>query len=242
MNIKKQKMKIEIWSDVMCPFCYIGKVKFEIALNNFANKNEIEIEWKSFQIMPDLQMQEGKNIDDVLVQKKGISLQQAKELNGYASAMAKAVGLEYHFERVIPVNTLRAHQFQYFAKAYGKGNKAEELMFKSYFTDGKNIDDIETLIDLGKVIGLNAKDLRDALDKQTYSDAVKADVKEAVEIGITGVPFFVFNRKHTVSGAQDPKVFLDILQKSFEEWRTDNTETGLDITDGAACNVNGTCE
>ncbi len=241
-NKMNNKMKIEIWSDVMCPFCYIGKAKFDKALQDFADNNHVEIEWKSFQLMPDLQTQPGRSIHDVLVEKKRISLDEAKKLNGYATQMAKDAGLTYDFEKAIPANTLRAHQFQHFAKAHGKGAEAEELMFRAYFTDGKNIDDMATLVALGKTIGLDAEALKKALDEQTYLPAVQADLKEAQQIGVTGVPFFVFNRKYAVSGAQDPKTFLDALNRSFAEWSKDHPETTLEIIEGASCKPDGTCE
>ncbi len=234
-------MKIEIWSDVICPFCYIGKSKFESALNEFADKQNIEVEWKSFQIMPDLQTQIGRSIHDVLVEKKRISLEEAKQLNGYATSMAKQVGLDYHFDKAIPANTLKAHQFQHFAKGNGKGNEAEELMFKAYFTDGKNIDDIPTLVELGKTIGLDAETLKNAIENEIYLTAVKANIEEAQQIGVNGVPFFVFNRKYAVSGAQSPKAFLDVLQKSFTEWRKENPASTLEIMEGEVCKPDGTC-
>ncbi|GAB3419440.1 DsbA family oxidoreductase [Niabella aquatica] len=236
-----KKMKIEIWSDVICPFCYIGKSKFETALNEFADKNDVAIEWKSFQLMPGLQTQPGRSIDDVLVEKKGISPDQAKQINGYATLMAKEAGLDYHFEKAIPANTLKAHQFQHFAKANGKGSEAEELMFRSYFTDGKNIDDINTLTALGEAIGLNAVALRNALENETYLDAVQQDINEAQQLGVTGVPFFVFDRKYAVSGAQDPKAFLEVLQKSMKEWRKNHPGNPLEIMEGRACQPDGTC-
>jgi len=192
--------------------------------------------------MPGLQTQGDRSIHDVLAETKGISLQQAKELNGYATTMAKAAGLDYDFDKAIPANTLRAHQFQHFAKTQGKGNEAEELMFKAYFTDGKNVDDVATLVELGKSIGLDAPALKTALDNQTYLNEVKNDIREAQQIGVSGVPFFVFNRKYAVSGAQDPKSFLDILQKSFGEWRKENAETKLEIMEGTVCKPDGTCE
>lgn len=235
-------MKVEIWSDVICPFCYIGKAKFETALTEFADKNHVEIEWKSFQLMPDLETQVGRTIHEVLAEKKRISLEEAKNLNGYATEMAKGVGLHYDFDKAVPANTMRAHQFLHFAKVSGKGNEAEELLFKAYFTDGKNIDDIETLAVLGQTIGLDATVLRKALKNETYLQTVKDDIKEAREIGATGVPFFVFNRKYAVSGAQDPKVFLDVLQKSFAEWRKENPVTKLEVIDGKVCRPDGTCD
>lgn len=209
-------MKIEIWSDVICPFCYIGKAKFETALNEFADRNNVEIEWKSYQLMPGLQTQVGRSIHDVLVETKGISLELAKELNGYATEMAKEAGLHYDFDKAIPANTLRAHQFLHFAKTLGKGNEAEELMFKAYFTDGKNVDDVATLVELGKSIGLDAPALKTALDNQAYLGEVKNDIREAHQIGVTGVPFFVFNRKYAVSGARTLNHFLTFYKNLLE--------------------------
>ncbi len=235
-------MKIEIWSDVICPFCYIGKAKFEKALQGFADASNVEIEWKSYQLMPDLSTQVGRSIHDVLVEKKRISLQEAKQLNDYATSMAKQVGLHYDFDKAIPANTLKAHQFQHFAKANGKGAAAEELMFKAYFTEGKNIDDIPTLVELGQVIGLDAQALKDALENQIFFKAVASDIQEAQQIGVNGVPFFVFDRKYAVSGAQDPTSFLEVLQKSFAEWRQENPVAQLEVIEGAACKPDGTCD
>lgn len=235
-------MKIEIWSDVICPFCYIGKVKFETALNDFVNKNNIEVEWKSFQIMPDLETQESRSLDEVLAHEKGISLNQAKELNGYATSMAKAVGLDYHFDKAIPANTLKAHQFLHFAKKSGAQNEAEEILFKAYFSEGKNIDDTETLLHLAQSLGLDEVDLKNTLERNTFVGEINSDIKEASQIGVTGVPFFVFNKKYAVSGAQDSKVFLEVLQKSFTEWQSEKVSSDLEIIDGAVCKTDGTCE
>lgn len=234
-------MKIEIWSDVVCPFCYIGKTKFDSALHEFANKNDVEIEWKSFQLMPDITTQLDKNIDQVLAETKGMSLDQAKQMNAQATLMAKQVGLDYRFDKAIVANTFLAHQFLHFAKSKGKQNEAEGLMFKSYFTDGKNVDDISTLVALGKTIGLDETALQTALENQTYAEAVKTDIKEAQEVGVRGVPFFVFDRKYAVSGAQDPKAFLEVLEKSFTEWRKANPQSSLEITEGQSCDINGNC-
>ncbi|WP_367211307.1 DsbA family oxidoreductase [Sphingobacterium sp. R2] len=225
-----------------CPFCYIGKEKFETALSEFAYKNQVEVEWKSYQIMPELQTQPDKSIHEVLVDQKRISLEQAKQLNGYATQMAKHVGLTYNFDKTVPVNTLKAHQFQHFAKENGKGDQAEEIMFKAYFTDGKNVDDIPTLVSLGQSIGLDGVALQQALENQIYIQAVKKDITEAQEIGVNGVPYFVFDRKRAISGAQDPKVFLEILRKSFEEWREEKPKGKLDLIEGAVCKPDGTCE
>lgn len=235
-------MKIEIWSDIICPFCYIGKRKFETALAQFNDKEQVQIEWKSFQLMPGLNTEPNKSLDEVLAEKKGLSLEEARQMNGYASQLAKDAGLTYHMDKVIPANTLKAHQLIHFAKKQGKQMEAEEILFKSYFTDGKNIDDLETLLTLGEEIGLDAKSLKAELQENRFADEVQADIFEAQQLGVNGVPFFVFNRKYAVSGAQPSQVFLETLDKSFQEWSKENANTGLDIVEGKTCSPDKGCE
>lgn len=210
-------MKIEIWSDIMCPFCYIGKRKFEAALSAFEPKNEVEIVWKSFQLAPDMVTEPDLNIDQFLANHKAMPLEQAQQMNAQVAAMAMQSGLVYHFDKTIPANSFQAHQLTHISKKYGLQNEAEEALFQAYFTDGKNIDDLETLVSLGVTIGLDANETKNALESQQYAEAVIADRIEAQQLGVTGVPFFVFDRKFAVSGAQDPAVFTEALQKSFAE-------------------------
>lgn len=132
-------MKVEIWSDVVCPFCYIGKRQFEGALNQFANNNNIEIEWKSFQLSPDMKTEPGKNLNRFLAEHKGIGSEQAAALNQQVTAMAAQEGLTYNLDNAVVANTLNTHRFLHFAKQHGKQNEAEEALFRAYFTNGKNI-------------------------------------------------------------------------------------------------------
>jgi protein disulfide-isomerase len=220
----ENKMKVEIWSDVMCPFCYIGKRKFEMALAQFPQKDKVELVWKSFQLAPEIKTQPDKNIHQFLADHKGMSLEQAKRMNDHVTQLAKQVGLTYNFDKSIVANTFNAHRFAHFAKQYGKQNEAEEILFRSYFTDGKNIDDFPTLIQLGKEIGMDSDKLKTALEDGSYADDVKQDIYEGQQVGLRGVPFFLFNRKFAVSGAQDSKIFLETLEKAFEEWRKSNPQ------------------
>lgn len=237
------KMKIEIWSDVVCPFCYIGKTKFDKALNDFKEKNNIEIEWKSFQLMPEISTQTKKRIDQVLAESKGISLDQAKQMSAHATLIGKQAGLEFNYDKAIVANTFKAHQFLHFAKLKGKQHEAEELMFKSHFTEGKNVDDIETLIDLGSSIGLDANELKQALVSNAFANDVKLDIKKANEIGVRGVPFFLFNGKYAVSGAQEPALFLKALEKSYAEWTSNNPNVNsIEVKEGASCTPDSKCE
>lgn len=235
-------MKIEIWSDVMCPFCYIGKRKFEAALAQFPHQEQVELVWKSFQLSPGIKTQPGKSIHQFLSEHKSISVEQAKQMNDYVTQLAKQVGLVYNFDKAIVANSFNAHRFTHFAKQYGKQNEAEELLFRSYFTDGKNIDDYETLIALGREIGLDAAALQAALENGSYANNVQTDIYEAGQIGVNGVPFFVFNRRYAVSGAQESKAFLEVLHKSFDEWRADNPAIQLAVTEGQSCQADGTCD
>jgi predicted DsbA family dithiol-disulfide isomerase len=211
-------MVVEIWSDVMCPFCYIGKRKFEKALEQFAHKDEITVIWKSFQLSPDMKTDATKNIHQFLAEHKGFSLQEAKRMNDQVTAMAAQVGLTYNFDKSIVANSFNAHRFTHFAKHYGKQNEAEEKLFQAYFTDGKNIDDYPTLIQLGAEIGLNTTALKTALENKMYANDVFADIAEARKVGVRGVPFFVLNRKYAISGAQESDTFLKALEQSFTEW------------------------
>lgn len=234
-------MKVEIWSDVMCPFCYIGKRKFETALAQFPDKDKIQVEWKSFQLSPELKTQPGKNIHQFLSEHKGISLEEARAMNDHVTQLAKQVGLIYNFDKSIVANSFNSHRFTHFARQYGKQSEAEEVLFRSYFTDGKNIDDFPTLIQLGTETGLDTAALKQALENGSYAGDVKADIYEAHRIGVRGVPFFLFDRKYAVSGAQESQTFLKILRQVFSEWSQQNSGT-IGITEGQSCSPEGECE
>ena len=209
-------MKIEIWSDIMCPFCYIGKRKFEVALAEFEHKEAVEIEWKSFLLSPEMKTDPTKSIHQFLADHKGISLDEATGMNDNVAHIAAQAGLHYNFDKTIPANSFNAHRFLHFAKQHGKQNEAEELLFKAYFTDGKNIDDAPTLMDLAAGLGLDTTALATAMGSGEFTNDVIADIQEAQALGIQGVPFFVFDRKYAVSGAQDPSIFLDTLETAFK--------------------------
>jgi len=210
-------MKIEIWSDIMCPFCYIGKRKFEAALAKFEHKEEVEIVWKSFQLNPDMKTDPKKNINQYLAEIKGWSLDQAKEMNDRVTGIAKAVGLQYDFDKAIVANSFDAHRLIQFAKSEGKGDAAEERLFKAYFTEGKNISDHSILIHLASEIGLDTTEVKNMLDSTNYANEVNNDIREALEIGVRGVPFFLIDRKYAVSGAQESEIFTQAFIKAWNK-------------------------
>jgi predicted DsbA family dithiol-disulfide isomerase len=209
-------MKIEIWSDVVCPFCYMGKRKFEIALGQFAHRDSIEVLWHSFQLNPEFKEING-DIHDYLAEKYGRTREWAKEMNATVAAAAKEVGLHYDFDNAIPVNTFDAHRLIHLAKDHGLQGEAEERLFSAYFTEGKNLGDHKTLVDLAADIGLDREEAGKVAGSSDYADAVTKDEKEAEELGIHAVPFFVFNRRYGVSGAQPSHQFLETLNRVWEE-------------------------
>lgn len=238
----ENKMKVEIWSDVMCPFCYIGKRNFETALEQFADKDHIEVIWKSYQLNPSLPEVATESYQDYLVKHKGMSSEQVNGMLDNITQTAKQVGLDYNLDKAIIVNSLNAHKLIQFAKEKGLGDQAEERLFLAFFTEGKNIANLDTLTQLGKEIGLDESKMKSAFTDEKYASLVKQDIAEARQVGVQGVPFFVLDRKYSVSGAQPSPAFLEGLEKAFAEWRKLNPETKLEVTIGQSCTPDGDCD
>jgi predicted DsbA family dithiol-disulfide isomerase len=215
-----EKMKIEVWSDIVCPFCYIGKRHYEAALRKFAKSDEVEIVWRSFQLDPDTKVAAGKKINtyQYLADRKGISYAESVKLHDGVADMAKAAGLNYHFDKAIVANTFAAHCLLQKAKERGLGDAAKERLMAAYFMEGEDIGDAPTLHKLGQAIGLTEAEAKDALTNPIYAQRVSDDMRTAEQLKINGVPFFVFNNKYAVSGAQPVAVFEQTLQKAHNEW------------------------
>jgi predicted DsbA family dithiol-disulfide isomerase len=215
-------MKVEIWSDVMCPFCYIGKRRFEQALDEFEYADDIVVEWKSFQLNPDMETDPDLNINDYLADTKGWSPEQARQMNQRVTDMAAEIGLEYNMDQAVVANSFDAHRLVQFAKDYDKGSEAEEALFRAYFTEGKNIASHNTLNNIAANIGLDPDETQKMLDSDQYANAVEHDIQIAAGINIQGVPFFVFDRKYAVSGTREKDVFLKALKQSWNKWLKDD--------------------
>ncbi len=211
-------MKIEIWSDVQCPFCYIGKRHLEIALNQVNPTESIEIEWKSFQLDPtipeDLAPQ---NSLTYLADKKGMSIEQSIAMHENVTQMAANAGLNYQLENTIISNSYNAHQLIQLAKTMRKGDEMEEILFDAYFCQGKNIANLPTLIELGEQVGLTEPAIVTAITTDQFGDRINRDINESQQIGVKGVPFFVFDRKYALSGAQPVEQFVNCIQQLISE-------------------------
>ena len=226
----------------MCPFCYIGKRNFEKALEQFADKDKLQVEWKSFQLDSSIPEVQKDNYADYLVRTKGMGKPQVEGMLSNLTKNAKSAGLDYDFDKAVMVNSFKSHRVTQFAKTRGLGDEAEERFFKAFFTEGENIADDATLIKIGKEIGLTEENVKTALSDDKYLEMVQQDIQEARTVGVQGVPFFAFDRKYAVSGAQPPQAFLQTLEKSFAEWRETNPEIKIEVTKGQSCSIDGVCD
>jgi predicted DsbA family dithiol-disulfide isomerase len=213
----QQTITVEIWSDVVCPFCYIGKRHFENALEQFSDRDKVQVSWKSYQLDPTLKTEPGKNSVQHLAEIKGWSLEHARLATSQVTQMASKAGLHYNLDKAVVANTMDAHRLIQLAKKENKDNQAEEELFKAHFTDGKNIADKNVLLEIAQKIGIDQTLAEEVISTDTFRQNVVSDQQEAQHIGVRGVPFFVINRKYAVSGAQPPEAFLQTLQKTLQE-------------------------
>lgn len=217
-TLNQKRMKIEIWSDVLCPFCYIGKRNLEQALEMFEYADKIEVVWKSFLLDPGTIPPKGTDVYNYLAERKGISREESMALHKQVATMAAKSGLNYDFDKAIPANSFDAHRLLQLAKTKGLGTEVKEAVFSAYFTEGLNIGSFPVLISLGEKIGLDAMELMRLFNSDDFGDAVRTDYREAGALNVRGVPFFVFDRKYAVSGAQPAEVLLQYIEKAFDEW------------------------
>jgi predicted DsbA family dithiol-disulfide isomerase len=209
-------MKVEIWSDVMCPFCYIGKRRFEKAMKEHGIE-DAEIIYRSFLLDPELITDPNKNVTQHLAEKKEISLEEAQKMNDYVTQMAAEEGLSYDLENAIVANSRNAHRLLHFAKSKGKQVEFKEALLKAYFEQGKNIDNLVTLKEIGEGVGLQSDKISKVYNSADFTEDVIEDIQRAQQIGVRGVPFFVFNEKFALSGAQPLDTFKQAIQKIKEE-------------------------
>ncbi|WP_159565332.1 DsbA family oxidoreductase [Budvicia diplopodorum] len=212
-------MKIQIWSDFSCPFCYIGKHHLSAALATFSGRESVETIFRSFELDPNASPQSDTNIYTHLAEKYDMSIYQVEEMTGLIVEQAKQAGLDFNFDSLIPTNTFDAHRLLHFASERGVSEPMSEVLFKAFFTDSANIGDRQTLIKLAADVGLEPQLVRDVLHSDSYADRVRADEYFAKQIKITSVPFFVFDNKYAVSGAQPVSAFTEVLDKVQEEAR-----------------------
>ncbi len=210
-------MIIHIWSDVVCPFCYIGKRHLEQALTQFEQSSEVTLVWHSYQLDPDLVPVPGQSLYESLSERKGWSMEQTREISANVIAMAKEAGLNYDFDKVISANTFSAHQLIHLSSSFGLQNELEERLFSAYFVEGLDIGNREILRQIGVKAGIPGNRIDEALDSNEYAEAVRNDIQMAGKIGVRGVPFFLFDNEIGISGAQPVASFVAALEKASKK-------------------------
>jgi predicted DsbA family dithiol-disulfide isomerase len=210
---------VEIWSDVVCPWCYLGKRRFEAALSRFEHRDDVEVVWRSFELDPNAERNPSATAAERLAAKYGMSPEDVAASHERLTGFAAEVGLEYHLDRTRGGNTFDAHRLHQLAIDRGLSDAVMERLMRAYFTDSEAIDDHAVLLRLVTEAGLDAGEARAVLDGDRYAEEVRADEHTAARIGVRGVPFFVLGRRFGVSGAQSPDILLEALQKTWDETR-----------------------
>lgn len=219
-------VKIEIWSDYVCPFCYIGKRHFEEALARTGLKDKVEVVFKAFELEPDSPATTDKSIQESLAEKYKISTEEVSNMLDNVTRQAKMVGLDYNFDRMRPANTFSAHRLAKFAAKENLGEQMTEALLHAYFIETEQIGSKDVLLEIAKKVGLSENRTKEMLDSDQFIEEVKADITEASQVGARGVPFFVINQKYAISGAQPTETFAEALRKVAEE---EKIQPGLQI-------------
>lgn len=211
-------MQIDIWSDVRCPFCFIAKKKFEAAMEQFEHADKIKVVWHSYELDPTLQVDKEVDYVNHFSETKGVSKEEARGMFGHVVTMGKDVGIDFNLEKAIVANSFNAHRLTHLAKAEGKENEMVTAMFEAHFLKGENIDNKDTLLEIAQRVGLDKTKAEKVIDSDEFSDDVRYEERQAADIGIRGVPFFVLDEKYSISGAQPTATFLRALKTSYGEF------------------------
>ncbi|WP_270182381.1 DsbA family oxidoreductase [Alkalihalobacillus sp. CinArs1] len=224
-------MKIEIWSDFVCPFCYIGKRRLETALQSFPQRDEVTVAYRSFELDPNAEKATGKGKAELLASKYNVSLEQAEGMCENMRQQAENEGLTFDFKNMKPTNSFDSHRLLQFAAKHDLMEKMAERLFYAYFTETEDISDLDTLCNLAEEVGLDRAEVNDVLSSEEFSKEVRFDESLGSQLGIQGVPFYVFNEKYAVSGAQPPEMFQQALNKAWEE----DKQLQVITSEGDAC-------
>ena len=216
-------MQVEIFSDVVCPWCYIGKRRFEAALAHFAHADDVTVTYRSFQLDPEAPARSTQSIEQHLAEKYGRTLEEAHEMNQRVTDLAADVGLDFHLENAQRANTFDAHRLLHLAAAHGLQAELTERLLDAYFTQGALVSDHAELTELAVTAGLDRAEVAAVLVGDDYAEEMRADLALAGQFGINGVPFFVFDRTYGVSGAQEAAVFTDVLTRVWAETHPQET-------------------
>jgi predicted DsbA family dithiol-disulfide isomerase len=208
-------VELEIWSDIMCPFCYMGKRRLEKALREFVHRDELTMVWRSYQLDPELQSAPGVSIHKYLAQRKGMTRDWSVRMHAQLEKSAAELGLSYDFDKVVVANSFDAHRLAHFARTRGLQDQMQERLFAAYFCEGRDMGDRETLVGLASDVGLDPAETRSVLAGSLFAEDVRRECEEAEELGAGGVPFFIIDRRYGFTGAQPSELILEVLTKAW---------------------------
>jgi predicted DsbA family dithiol-disulfide isomerase len=216
METTPGRLTVEVWSDILCPWCYLGKRRLEKALAGFEHRDQVDVVWRSYQLDPSAPAIYDGTVSDLLQRRYGMSRKQADAAHARMTALAAEDGLEYHFERARPGNSFDAHRLVQLAKTHGRGDAMKERLMRAYFTEGVAFGDRRQLERLAGEVGLDADETRRVLEGDAFAEVVRADRQRAAELGFRGVPAFLLGGRVVVSGAQSAEVLLGALRHAWE--------------------------
>jgi predicted DsbA family dithiol-disulfide isomerase len=230
-------VQIEVWSDVVCPWCYIGKRRLETALERFPHRDQVELTWRSFQLDPSIPEGVTRPTLPDLAAKYGASVEDMRANMRRVEDLAAAEGLEYHLADGVSGNTLLAHELLHLAPQHGLGDAMKERLLHAHFEEQRSVFDVDSLVTLAVEVGLDADEVREVLTDRRFADDVQQDIATAQALGATGVPFFVVDRKYGAAGAQSPELLLQILERAWADAHPLVTVPAADGCEGDNCAV-----
>lgn len=238
------KMKIEIWSDIACPYCYIGKRKLENALAQFPNRDKVELEWHSYELntaLPKEALQE--SFYAYFSKTHGVSQDEAKNSSRKIISLAEEVGLHYNFDKLVVANTADALRLVKLANRIGKATEAEEILFEAYFINGQDVSNRKNLIGWGVQLGLKEDEVMRMLDSDQFIDDIRKDIDYSeYELNLEYIPFYLFNNKQIVQGSIASEDYLKVLNEAYAEWEKDGVSEGKgNVISGQSCSIDGHC-
>lgn len=239
-----EKMQIEIWSDIACPYCYIGKRKLDIALSQFPHNDKVKLKWCSYELTPDLPRKASdQSYYKYLSDSYGVTLERARQMTAKTVELGALVGLQLDYDKLVVANTFDALRLVKFAGTKGLATMMEEKLFYAYFTQGKDVSSHDQLIVIAKEAGLSEAEVKDMLQGDKYKKEVNDDIQQAEQLSLNYIPWYRFNGKYVVEGSIEVSDYLDLLNRSYAEWSSGKAvESSNDsVIQGQSCTIDGVC-
>jgi len=242
--MESEKMKIEVWTDIMCPYCYIGKIHYEKALEQFEHADDVELEWKAFQLNPDLpDMGNGYPVNEYLTQTAGLSEEKVKNMHEAIKLLADNIGVGFNLPNAIAANTRDAHRLIKLAATKGLDSAVLKRLSKAYFEEARDYSDRELLLSIGTDAGMEESEILAMLHSDDYLYEIKQDIQEMANLGFDTVPTFLVDRRQAIVGSEPVDLFLKVLKKAHADWKNRRVREGLlEVTRGKSCSADGVCE